>query len=245
MSDKGFIVIDRVIDEWGYWGSPTALALWIHILISANWKDGYFKGEKVKRGEFITSIGHLAEQTGVHPNTARRWLKKFKNDKQVVIQTTNKYTKISVVNYAKYQDYNNDMVKQVVKQDSKQVVEQVVEQVVYNRTKQQRNKETSIDSIEIPTLHQVSDYVLAEDLSVNPIEFYKYYSDRDWRTGDTKIKDWRKVLRTWEKPKRRSTKEKVKLPSYIKDQEDGNISTTPAKPKTVSKVKGLLKDYDT
>lgn len=133
---SGFIVIDRKLLEWKYHDNPYAFSLWIHILLLANWKEGWFHGVLVERGSFITSVGALAQITGIHPNTVRKYLKQFEKDNQISLKTTNKYTQINVINYAKYQDIPNDLVEQNVHQD----VEQLVHQRVDNRTKKQSNK---------------------------------------------------------------------------------------------------------
>ena len=128
---NGFIVIDRKMLEWKYHDNPLAFALWIHVLLKANWKDGWFHGRLVERGSFITSVGALAKETGIHTNTVRKYLKQFEKDEQILLNPTNKFTLITVINYAKYQDLPDDLVQQDVQQD--------VQQLVHNRTKKQRN----------------------------------------------------------------------------------------------------------
>ena len=99
----GFIVIDRKIEEWRWWGCPSATALWLHLLVKANWKHGYFFGKDVERGSLITSYRHLADETGLSENTVRRYLIAFKKDGMIELKPTNKYTMITIVNYDKYQ----------------------------------------------------------------------------------------------------------------------------------------------
>lgn len=102
---QGFIKIDRQILEWRYHDCYYAFTIWMHVLLLANWTDGYFKGRKVKRGELITSINNLMLVTGIKSdNTIRKWLKIFENEKMITLKSTNKYTHISIVNYDKFQD---------------------------------------------------------------------------------------------------------------------------------------------
>lgn len=102
---QGFIKIDRQILEWRYHDCYYAFTIWMHILLLANWTDGYFKGNRIKRGELVTSINNLMLVTGIKSdNTIRKWLKVFESEDMISLKTTNKYTHVSIVNYDKFQD---------------------------------------------------------------------------------------------------------------------------------------------
>ena len=102
---QGFIKIDRQILEWRYHDCYYAFTIWMHILLLANWTDGYFKGNPIKRGELVTSINNLMLVTGIKSdNTIRKWLKVFESEDMISLKSTNKYTHISIVNYDKFQD---------------------------------------------------------------------------------------------------------------------------------------------
>lgn len=146
MTDKGFIVLDRAMSDWQWWDNMNGLGLWIHILHNANWKDGWFMGNRIPRGSFATSIKNLAEETDLSEKTVRNWLKKFEEAKQIEVKGTNKFTLIKVINYAKYQDVPVEKGEQDTEQDTKQITDQLTEQVTNqvtdNRTNKQSNKET-------------------------------------------------------------------------------------------------------
>lgn len=102
---QGFIKIDRQILEWRYHDCYYAFTIWMHILLLANWTDGYFKGNPIKRGELVTSINNLMLVTGIKSdNTIRKWLKVFQSEDMISLKSTNKYTHINIVNYDKFQD---------------------------------------------------------------------------------------------------------------------------------------------
>lgn len=102
---QGFIKIDRQILEWRYHDCYYAFTIWMHILLLANWTDGYFKGNPIKRGELVTSINNLMLVTGIKSdNTIRKWLKVFESEDMITLKSTNKYTHINIVNYDKFQD---------------------------------------------------------------------------------------------------------------------------------------------
>lgn len=108
----GYIRLDRCLLNWKYNDSPYAVALWVHILLKANWDKGYYRGIEIKRGEYPCTLQSLYIETGISINAIRKWLRIFEEDKQITVKSTNKYTLISVINYAKYQSDSKRIYKQ-------------------------------------------------------------------------------------------------------------------------------------
>jgi hypothetical protein len=69
-----------------------------------------WQGHEVKRGELITSIGHLSIATGISQRSVRTLLKKFANTGEIEVKTTNKFTIVTICKYECYQltDEEND-----------------------------------------------------------------------------------------------------------------------------------------
>ena len=122
----GFIIINRKLIDWKWSDSPSALALWIHLLLLANWKTGYFHGETIQRGSLATSIDALAKETGLSPSTVKRHLNTFESDGQITRKASNRFTIITICKYNEYQDveYLNQQMNQ---------------QMNHNRTNKQSN----------------------------------------------------------------------------------------------------------
>ena len=134
MSDKGFIVIDRKIINWKWWGNTYAMSIWLYILMGANWKDGYWAatGEEVKRGSFITSVSKISSDLGLNRRTIKHWLNAFKTDGQIDYECTTRYTRITVIKYGFYQDLGNDSAQPSAQPSA------------HNRTKKQRNHNNQV-----------------------------------------------------------------------------------------------------
>ena len=148
MNEKGFIVIDRKMLEWRYASNAIALKIWIHILLKANWKDGYFMGVEVPRGTLATSIGNLAMECKMDRKTIYRWLKRFNENGEITLKSTNRFTLISIVNYAKYQDYKKIEGQQEGQQEGQREGQREGQQEGHNRTINNNiNKETNIYSV--------------------------------------------------------------------------------------------------
>lgn len=103
---SGFIVLHRKMNKWEWAQKPLTLALFIHLILNANHKDQEWQGITVKRGQIITGRKKLAENTGLSERQVRTALNHLKATKEVTITTTKKYSIISITNYNKYQDYD-------------------------------------------------------------------------------------------------------------------------------------------
>lgn len=147
MSDRGFVIIDRKIEDWRYWDNLTLTGFWLHLLIKANWKEAAWRfGEHVGRGEMITSIGNLAAECGTSRSQIYRMLKKLEAEHQIELRPKQRYTLIKVLNYEVYQDFANGLRNIAGTNDGTTLgtTDGTTDgtPVVHNRTKKQRNKET-------------------------------------------------------------------------------------------------------
>lgn len=105
--DPGFIKISRNILEWEWYSDPCTKSVFIHCILKANWRDKTWKGVKIKRGQFVTSLAALAEETGLSVKNVRTALDHLKATNELAIETSPKGRVITVKNYAKYQDVAN------------------------------------------------------------------------------------------------------------------------------------------
>jgi len=101
---RGFVKIWRKLKEWEWYKHPDTLALWVHLLLSANHKDNRWQGIDVKRGQLITGRHQLSEQTGLSPHKIRSGLKRLKSTSEITIQSTNRFSLITICQYETYSD---------------------------------------------------------------------------------------------------------------------------------------------
>lgn len=106
---EGFIKLHRKMLEWEWYQNTNVMSLFIHILFLANWEDKQWQGITIKRGSFITSIDHLAKDTGLTNQETRTALDKLISTGEVNKQTTNKYTIVTVNKYNDYQSVNKQI----------------------------------------------------------------------------------------------------------------------------------------
>lgn len=73
-----------------------------------------------------------------------------------------------------------------------------------NNNKTQLNSKTIIEEeteskrFHAPSVQEVRQYCLERGNTINPEYFVDYYNSNGWMRGNTKIKDWKATIRTWE-----------------------------------------------
>ena len=89
--------------EWEWYSDVNTCRLFIHMILKANWKDGNFRGKKVPRGSFVSSIHNLSEETSLTEREVRTAISHLKTTGEVTSRSTNKFTVFSIKNYDIYQ----------------------------------------------------------------------------------------------------------------------------------------------
>lgn len=99
---NGYFKIHRQLTEWEWYTDIKVKSLFIHCLLLANFKDKRWRGELIKRGQFITSIAKL-EECGLTYQEVRTALEKLVKTGEIKKESTGSFTLITVCNYDTYQ----------------------------------------------------------------------------------------------------------------------------------------------
>lgn len=100
---KGYIKLHRTILDWEWYKDTNTKILFIHLLLNACYDSCRFMGKAVKRGDYITSITRLSHDLGLTVRQVRTCLSRLKKTGEIDIQTSNRYTMITICNYEGYQ----------------------------------------------------------------------------------------------------------------------------------------------
>jgi hypothetical protein len=109
---SGYIKLFRQLKEWEWYSDSNVKSLFLHCLLSANYKDKNWKGIEIKRGQFLTSLKHLADELGLSVQNIRTALEKLIKTGEVTKQPTSTYTLITVCKFDSYQCLEDDTNKQ-------------------------------------------------------------------------------------------------------------------------------------
>lgn len=99
----GWIKLHRAIDKWGWKTDPNTMALWIHLLVNANYETCYFLGHEIPAGSLPTGLPSLAERTGLTVSQVRTSLNKLKMTGEIAVKVTPKFSIISITKWCDYQ----------------------------------------------------------------------------------------------------------------------------------------------
>lgn len=110
---RGFITLHRKIVDWEWYSDINVFRVFTHLILTANWEPKKWKGVSVKRGQKITSIQHIAEETGLTPQSVRTAINKLKLTGELTTKSTNKYTVVTLTNYDFYQEKEKQLTSNI------------------------------------------------------------------------------------------------------------------------------------
>ena len=143
----GHIKLYRKIQQWEWYGKPNMVALWIHLLLNANWEDNEWRGLTIKRGQLVTSINAIAVETGLSVSQVRSGLKNLQNSKQITCETTNQMTKVTICNYESYQSFDDSESQTKRKRNSKQISNPTSPEIATNKEDNNIRKEEPLSCV--------------------------------------------------------------------------------------------------
>lgn len=103
MAMKGNIALSRKILDWEWYTDVNTKAVFLHLLLTANWKDKKWKGILIKRSQRWASRSTLAQETGLSERNIRTALEHLKATGEITIKTTNRGMLINIEKYSDYQ----------------------------------------------------------------------------------------------------------------------------------------------
>lgn len=101
--ENTFIKLYRSIDSWGWRTNPNTLSVFLYCLTHARHTPGEYCGVKLQPGQLITGRDAISRGTGVSTQSVRTALKNLQKTGELTIKSTNQFSIVTVVNWAKYQ----------------------------------------------------------------------------------------------------------------------------------------------
>lgn len=227
-----WIKLDRNIREWRWIHDPIVLAIWVQLLLRANYKDVPVGNDFVHRGEVYLSQELLAAEIGITKKQLRTGLEKLKCSGEIRAQRRiGKTVVISIPCYDKYQgegqQNGNERASERATTEPNQPIEKsTIERISADKEKEKEsNKEKEKEKEYIkyslslslshkpyhtPTLDEVREYERASELGKDPDAFYKHYEAEGWKANGKKIYSWQRLYQNWQEPEKSVTKGRPK-----------------------------------
>lgn len=207
---SGFSTCYRSMLDWEWYTDIPCKTLFLHCLLKANVKDNNWKGIEIKRGQFITSLEHLAIESGLTISQVRTALKKLNKTGELTSKGHGKYTIITVTNYSIYQDVSKQITTSQQTDSNEITTTKPINQ--YNQLTNNSIPTKTKKVFVPPTLEEVKKYCIERNNNVDAATWFDFYQSKDWLIGKNKMKDWKASVRTWERS--RSPVATKPAPSY-------------------------------
>lgn len=102
--NNGWIRLSRRLLEWQWHDEPNMVALWVHLLLRANYEPTKYHGMTIEAGQLVTTLKELSSNTGLSAMQVRCCLGRMTADGAIHITAKRRsHTIISIVNFAQYQ----------------------------------------------------------------------------------------------------------------------------------------------
>lgn len=165
-SDNEYIKLYRKLLNWEWYTDTNTTRLFVHCLLKANWKDGSWKGISYTKGQFITSLESLSEETGLTVREVRTALTHLILTNEVTSRKLPKGRIITINKWCEYQSSDKQNDKQATRKrqgSDKQTTTDI-------RSKEHiRSKEENIES---STPAKTLEQIMAEDDEGMTVEEY-------------------------------------------------------------------------
>ena len=103
---EGYIKLYKKMRDWGWYGDPATKIVFLELLLSAAWAEGEYRGVKVMPGDCIVGRKELAERLGLTEQNVRTALSHLEKTGEITRRATNKFTVVTIANWAFYQGGN-------------------------------------------------------------------------------------------------------------------------------------------
>ena len=109
----GWIKLHRQLLDWEWYDDINTKCLFLHCLLRANHSDTEWRGHKIKRGQFLTSLDTLRRETGLSVSQIRTSLKKLISTSELTSKSQARSTIITVLSYDSHQGNDKPVDTQV------------------------------------------------------------------------------------------------------------------------------------
>jgi hypothetical protein len=105
---NGFVRLHRRFLEWEWYDDIVTKTVFIHLLLTASYREYKWQGITIKPGQVVTSYSALAKKLNLGVRQVRTAIEHLKSTNELTSESTSKYTVVTIVNWAKYQSLHEE-----------------------------------------------------------------------------------------------------------------------------------------
>ena len=197
---EGYIALHRKILDWEWYDDMNVFRLFMHCLLKANHKDKEWRGNVIKRGSFISSLGKLSQETGLTVKQVRTSLDKLKRTSEMASKGTSQHTVFTIKNYDEYQSKDKQKGKQKTNEGQAKGKQRATTNNDNNENKVNKNNISArLTEFDLPAEWEVSALKYWSDKNrtdLSPQEEFQKFQDNHIAKG-TSSTDFSRNWRTW------------------------------------------------
>lgn len=167
-TENGWIKLNKKILKWGWYSDVNVKITFLHLLLVANYEEGEYLGQKIKRGQAVIGLKATSKKIGISIQNLRTALEKLEKSGEITRKSTNKFTLVTIENYNKYQGsetVSNNSTNKRLTNDQQTTNKRLTNDQQHLRNKEYKNNK-NIRNI------YISDIVASE-----PAELHDYLND--------------------------------------------------------------------
>lgn len=101
--NEGYIKLYRKFTEWEWYSNTNTKIIFLHFLLSANYKESRYQGYIIPAGSLVCGLESLSKNLGLSISKVRTGISNLKSSGEIAIKTTPKFSIISIINWEEYQ----------------------------------------------------------------------------------------------------------------------------------------------
>lgn len=101
---SAWVKLHRKFIEWGWYSDCVVKCVFLHLLMTAAYKEGEFKGYEIHPGDVVIGRKKMANDLGFSEQQIRTALKKLESTGEITKKSTNKFTIVTIENWSEYQN---------------------------------------------------------------------------------------------------------------------------------------------
>lgn len=105
---NGFVKLHRKLIAWGWYQDYVVKDVFLHLLLTANFKRTEWQGKTLEEGQVVISYQKIANELGFGVRRVRTAIEKLKLTREITTEPTSRFTVVTIVNWRDYQFNDGD-----------------------------------------------------------------------------------------------------------------------------------------
>lgn len=204
---NGWIRLHRQLLQWEWYSCINTTRVFIHLLLTASWRDARWQGIEIPRGSLFASPKTLATATGLTRQQVRTVIARLKSTSEITTKATNRGTLIILCNFDTYNPESefinqpdNQPVNKTLTSDQPTINQRLTTSEEGKEGKKGRKKEGKhvLRFSRTESRDEFDGFIREVGLYANDAEWlWNKWEANGWVNGKNKIKDWRATVRAW------------------------------------------------